>query len=203
VPLLGQVAHGKTVQLLSERKEITVPRTTLAHYVGTYELAPGFNMSITLEGDQLLGQMSGQEKLPIFAESETIFFPKPIDAKIEFHINAAGEATSLTLHQDGRDAPAPRISATVVEHKEVPMSAETLSAYPGDYVGTGSFSITLENGRLMAQIPGQPKFEMFAEAPDKFFLKVVDAQFEFIREEGKVKALLFHQGPANMRAERQ
>jgi CubicO group peptidase (beta-lactamase class C family) len=203
VPLLSQVAHGKTVQLLSERKEVSVPRTTLARYVGTYELAPGFNMSIALEGDRLLSQMSGQEKLPIFAESETMFFPKAVDAKIEFHLNASGEVASLTLHQDGRDAPAPRISATVQEHKEVPMSAEMLAAYPGNYVGRGGFSITLENGRLMGQIPGQPKFEMFAEAPDKFFLKVVDAQFEFIREEGKVKALLFRQGPANMRAERQ
>ncbi len=203
VAQLGQVAGGKAVQLVSERRQITVPHATLARYVGTYEMAPGRNMSITLDGEQLLTQLSGQQKLQVFAESETLFFLKVVDAQLEFNVSAAGEVASVTLHQGGRDIPLRRISSTVTERKEVTLAADVLAAYPGTYAGQATFIITLENGHLMGQLVPQPKIELFAEAQDKFFLKVVDAQIEFVREAGKVRALILHQGPANMRAERQ
>jgi CubicO group peptidase (beta-lactamase class C family) len=47
---LAAIAHGETVELPSERKEITVAPTVLEQYVGTYELTPKLNMMITLEG---------------------------------------------------------------------------------------------------------------------------------------------------------
>jgi len=41
-----------------ERQAISVPRTTLETYVGTYEFEnrPGRGLIVTLEGDQLIGQ---------------------------------------------------------------------------------------------------------------------------------------------------
>jgi hypothetical protein len=60
----------------TDRREITVSSSILSKYVGTYQMAPGVNMMITLAGDQLTSQMSGQGKVPLFAESETMFFPK-------------------------------------------------------------------------------------------------------------------------------
>ena len=78
----------------------------------------------------------------------------------------------------------------------------TIAVYPGTYAGTPlSFTVTSEDGHMMVQPTGQQKIEMFAEAEDKFFLKLVDAQIEFVREAGKVKALILK--PMNMRAERQ
>jgi hypothetical protein len=47
--------------------------------------------------------MTGQGKVPLFAESETMFFPKGINAEIEFPKDAKGPAVQLTLHQNGRD----------------------------------------------------------------------------------------------------
>ena len=58
------------------KKEITVSPQILAKYVGTYELQPGFDLVITLEGDQLVTQATGQAKIPVFAESETKFFAR-------------------------------------------------------------------------------------------------------------------------------
>jgi len=102
---LTAVAHGEKVELPSERKEIVVSPTILATYVGTYELAPTFSIVITLENGQLMEQATGQPKFPIFAESETMFFLKVVDARVEFFKNDKGEVTHLVLHQGGRDTP--------------------------------------------------------------------------------------------------
>jgi CubicO group peptidase (beta-lactamase class C family) len=68
---LADLAHGGVVPLTSERKEITLPVATLSKYVGTYELQPGVDMMIRLDGDHLTTQLTGQQQFPIFAESET------------------------------------------------------------------------------------------------------------------------------------
>jgi len=101
---LGAVMHGDMVTLSSERKEITLPSATLSKYVGAYELAPGAVMTVTIEGERLMAQLTGQGKLPIFPQSETLFFLKAVDAQIEF----AADAGSLVLHQNGRDQKASR-----------------------------------------------------------------------------------------------
>jgi len=100
---LGKVAHGEKVVLPTERKEIKVSPDTLKQYVGTYELTPKFSLAITLEDGQLISQGTNQEKVPMFAESETMFFLKLVDAQIEFVKNEKGEVTNMVLHQNGRD----------------------------------------------------------------------------------------------------
>jgi CubicO group peptidase (beta-lactamase class C family) len=101
---LGGLMHGETVTLMSERKEITLPAAAFSKYVGTYELTPTVTMTITLDGDHLMGQLTGQPKYQIFPQSETMFFLKVVDAQIEF----AADGSSLVLHQNGRDTKAPR-----------------------------------------------------------------------------------------------
>jgi len=100
---LAKVALGEKVVLPTERKEITLSPEILKQYVGTYELAPNFSLAITLENGQLVSQGTNQGKAPMFAESETMFFLKLVDAQIEFVKNEKGEVTNLVLHQNGRD----------------------------------------------------------------------------------------------------
>jgi CubicO group peptidase (beta-lactamase class C family) len=100
---LAKVALGEKVVLPTERKEITVSPEILKQYVGTYELTPNFSLAITLENGQLVSQGTNQGKVPMFAESETMFFVKLVDAEIEFVKNEKGEVTNLVLHQNGRD----------------------------------------------------------------------------------------------------
>jgi CubicO group peptidase (beta-lactamase class C family) len=101
---LGALMHGEAVTLTAERKVITVPAGTLAKYAGAYELAPNAVMTITLEGESLMAQLTGQGRLPIFPQSETLFFLKAVDAQIEF----AADGSSLVLHQNGRSTKAAR-----------------------------------------------------------------------------------------------
>jgi CubicO group peptidase (beta-lactamase class C family) len=105
---LAAVAHGETVVLPTERREIAVDPKILAGYVGSYQLAPDFALVVTLEDGHLITQATGQPKIPIFAESSTRFFPKVVDAEIEFTKDKSGTVTGLILHQGGRDMPAPR-----------------------------------------------------------------------------------------------
>lgn len=100
---LGDIVHGVKAIPVSERKEITVSPKILVAYAGTYELTANVSMEITLEGDHLMAQVTGQQKFNLFAESETSFFVKLVDAQIEFVKDAQGRVTHLILHQGGRD----------------------------------------------------------------------------------------------------
>jgi CubicO group peptidase (beta-lactamase class C family) len=155
---LATLAHGGAVQLTTERKEITVPRETLARYVGTYELSPEIKIMVTLDGDQLMTQLSGQRKFEAFAESETEFFLKVVDAQFEFVKDDEGAVTAVTLHQNGRDQTAKRISGTVAEKQEVAVAPEILQTYVGSYeLRPGvDMVLTLEDGKLITQLGAQP-----------------------------------------------
>ena len=83
------------------------------------------------------------------------------------------------------------------ERKAVAVSPEILRQYAGTYELHPGFNIvvTLEENQLMEQATGQKKFPLFAESENKFFLKVVDAQLEFVRDrKGTVSSLILHQG---------
>ena len=99
---LGAIAHGESVTLTSERKEIAVPAATLAKYAGVYDMLPAATMTITQEGARLFGQLTGQPRLELFAESETAFFIKPVEAQLDF-FTETGAVTHLVLHQNGQD----------------------------------------------------------------------------------------------------
>jgi CubicO group peptidase (beta-lactamase class C family) len=194
---LGAVARGEEVLLPSERKEITVPAEILPQYVGTYELRPGFNIMITLEGNQLMSQASGQGKAPIFPESETKFFYKVVDAVIEFFKDESGKVTHLILYQNGTDNKAVKTSDTVLERKEIALSNDILSQYVGTYELQPGFDlvITLEGDQLISQATGQGKVPIFAETETKFFPKVIDATIEFFKDDkGAVSHLILSQG---------
>jgi len=85
------------------RQEITLDPAVLDRYVGDYELAPSFHIVITREGAALFGQATDQPKFPLFAESETTFFLKVVDAQVTFVKDASSAVTTLVLHQNGQD----------------------------------------------------------------------------------------------------
>src|SRR5215469_8770172 len=200
---LAAVMHGEKVELPSERKEITLAPSVLAAYVGTYQMANGMLAYVRLEGDHLTGQLSGQGRLPLFAESETAFFAKAVDATAEFTRNGQGAVAGFVLHQGGRDLTAERKSGEVAERKEITVPAEALAKYVGQYEMRPGFNMTIkqEANGLTTQMPNQPAFPIFAESEDHFFLKIVDAQLEFQKDaSGKVNAVVLKQGALNQRA---
>jgi CubicO group peptidase (beta-lactamase class C family) len=93
--------------------------------------------------------------------------------------------------------PAPRGYRPPVERTEITVAESVLRSYVGEYQLTPqlSITITLEDGRLQALPTGQSKATLFAEAQDKFFLRVVNAQVTFTKApSGEVTGLILHQG---------
>jgi D-alanyl-D-alanine-carboxypeptidase/D-alanyl-D-alanine-endopeptidase len=102
IPLTPPAAGG--------RAEVSVPAEVIASYVGVYALdtMPTFKLTVTLEGGQLHMQATGQQKFPVFAESQTKFFLKIVDAQVSFVTAADGKPAHLILHQGGMDQRATR-----------------------------------------------------------------------------------------------
>lgn len=93
----------------AEHKEVVVDPRLLDGYVGSYQLAPNFTITITREGNQLFLQATGQSKFEIFPEGEKDYFLKVVDAQITFVTDRQGHATELILHQNGLDQHAKRV----------------------------------------------------------------------------------------------
>lgn len=79
--------------------EVALDSTLVERYVGEYELAPTFHLTVTREGARLFAQATGQSRFPIFAESDSTFFYKVVDAQITFRPDG------LVLHQNGQHLP--------------------------------------------------------------------------------------------------
>jgi len=89
---------------LSKRRiEVAVDSTVLMRYVGKYELAPTFQVEVTREAARLFVQATAQPRFPIFAESDSTFFLRVVDAQITF------SRDGMTLHQNGQNIPGRRI----------------------------------------------------------------------------------------------
>jgi CubicO group peptidase (beta-lactamase class C family) len=102
--------YGKTDRPLpAARREIALAPALLARYSGEYELMPGFSIVIAVEGGHLMGQATGQPKVELFAESETDFFIKVVDAQVIFGLGPSGQVTGLTLCQGGQRLPGKKI----------------------------------------------------------------------------------------------
>jgi hypothetical protein len=85
-----------------ERKEVKVTDKVLKTYVGEYEMGPGRTLAITLENGSLWGQPTDQQKRQLFAESNTKFFLKDLDAQVAFQKDAKGNVVGLVMDQAGR-----------------------------------------------------------------------------------------------------
>jgi CubicO group peptidase (beta-lactamase class C family) len=85
------------------RIAVKVDAAVLARYVGTYKIGPDFDLVVTLEGKQLMGQGSGQPAFPIFPESPAKFFLTVVDAEVEFFADEKGQISYMMLHQGGQE----------------------------------------------------------------------------------------------------
>jgi D-alanyl-D-alanine carboxypeptidase len=91
------------------RQAVKIDPAIYDAYAGEYELAPGFILTITREGDRLMTQATGQAKVEVFPASETEFFLTVVEASLTFVKGASGTVDRLVLHQGGRDLTAKRL----------------------------------------------------------------------------------------------
>ena len=103
--------------------EINIDPKLLDNYTGRYEVTPNLILEITRDGDRLFAQAFVQfphnrsgdplaaPMFELFAEGGKNFFARVTDKQIVFETGSEGRATSLILHQAGREPmPAARLS---------------------------------------------------------------------------------------------
>ncbi len=85
------------------------------------------------------------------------------------------------------------------ERKAITLSGEMLAKYVGVYelAPKVTIAVTLDGGRLWAQLTGQGRNEVFPQSQTLFFLKVVDAQLEFTPDGSSV---VLHQNGRSQKA---
>lgn len=93
----------RTDKEIQKTEYIELEEALLQKYVGKYQLAPGFIISITKEGNQMFAQATGQPKLEIKAYEKHKFELMNVDAKLIFNLDEEGIVQSLTLLQNGEN----------------------------------------------------------------------------------------------------
>ena len=103
--IVRHVLLGTPVASIVARTEVPLPAGVLGSYVGRYQLAPTFVLTVTHENGVLFAQATGQPKFRVYAEARDRFFYKVVDAQLEFTRNAGGAVESVTLVQGGARTP--------------------------------------------------------------------------------------------------
>ncbi len=118
----GETTHLVTTQSNGEDRNARISKTlpvlpaafklsaaAFDVYVGKYALSPEFIITVTREGEHFYAQATGQGKNEIFAETESRFYLKVVNAKLQFDKDADGKITQLILLQGGREQQGKRL----------------------------------------------------------------------------------------------
>lgn len=169
----------------SDRPEVRLEAAILDRYVGFYEFAGQAVMTISREGDQLMSRLTGQHGVPLFAESNTKFFAKLVDAQITFVTDASGVAGSLVLHQGGSDVPMNRIDAAAAQRIEDAV-AEKLKSQSASSASEPALR------RLIAGLrAGDPNYQEMAAPLAEATRAQLPLLLEQLREAGAVQSIGF------------
>jgi CubicO group peptidase (beta-lactamase class C family) len=79
----------------------------------------------------------------------------------------------------------------------VEVDPAVLQKYAGSYQVSADMTVTItaEAGHLLAELPGQPKFELFPTSETEFFAKIADVKLHFeVGADGAVTELVIHEG---------
>jgi hypothetical protein len=91
------------------REFVHIEPDVLANYVGRYQFAPEFVLTVTQRDVGLFAQLPKAPELPVYPESERKFFYEAADAQITFVKDGSGRPTGLVFQHDGRDLRAQRV----------------------------------------------------------------------------------------------
>jgi CubicO group peptidase (beta-lactamase class C family)/uncharacterized protein YneR len=187
---------------VEEQKEptaIVVTEKQLDEYTGVYKIKEGDERIVTRDGTQLYFQRSGGSKNLVFAYEADAFFLKASPSKVKFIRGENGAVQKLEIN--GRDFVNPIGLKTEKplpkDRIAVKIKPEIFDAYVGQYELTPGFVLTMrrEGKNFFSQATGQQSFEIFPESETRFFLKAIDAELEFNKDNtGNVTSVTLFQG---------
>jgi serine-type D-Ala-D-Ala carboxypeptidase/endopeptidase len=188
-------------------REVTLAPGALDEYIGRYALTPQAAFTVARDGTSISATLPGQNPTSLLAYQPDRFFAKGVDAQVSFE-RRDGRVVALTLHQGGQHLRARRLGSDgqpIDQPGELQLSPEELDAYVGRYQLNPQqvCTITRDGTRLSVQVGRQPRLPIYAEGPDNFSYRVIEARIEFERDaQGAVTALTFRQNGGALRAPR-
>ena len=184
---------------------ITMNEQQLKEYVAVYEYEDGATRTITQEGNQLYSQISGSSRFEIFPYAADKFFIKGSFLRLTFQRDNMNQIGSVLSENRSDERVAKRTDKEIVEQKEIVLDAKTFERFVGDYALAPDFKITVfvKDDKLYGQATGQSPFQLYPKSELTFFLKVVDAEIDFIESDnGEITSLILHQGGQDMPGEK-
>ena len=90
-------------------EEVVISSEILKTYVGKYQLAPDFFITISTNDGRLFLQATNQSKFEIYPSEVNQFYLKVVEAKVEFKPNKEGKIDQMILFQNGQVLPGQRV----------------------------------------------------------------------------------------------
>lgn len=144
----------------TEGKEVSVDPSILERYTGSFQLRPGWLLTITLENGQLTTQATGEAKFEMTPHSDTTFFVETYRSPVTFVRDKDGNVNQLKYRG---------IRAEQVE----PFTPilEKLKEFTGDYyseeLGT-TYTIAVEDSQLVARHRRNDDVPLYPTVADQF-----------------------------------
>ena len=192
-------------QPLSDPKAIAMTEEQLQEYVAVYEYEDGATRTITLENGQLYSQISGSTRYEIFPFAADKFFIKDSFLRLTFQRDNMNQIGSVLSENRSDKKVAKRTDKAPEVKQEIDLDTEQLQRFIGEYKLAPDFSITitLSEGKLYGKGTGQSPFQLYPKSEYTFFLKVVDAEIDFIPSAtGEIDSMILHQGGQDIPGEK-
>ncbi len=206
---LMAIALGLPYDVPVNKTPAPVDTASYQDYVGAYDLGNGQYRMITSENGKLYSQRSGGTQSQIYPESADKFYYEQNHATtVTFVRDDAGKVVAHSIHQEGTDLrhekmTAEQTAAILAKTAAIKVDPAIFDRYVGEYQLSPVFSVTIERkeDRIFAQATGQQQFEIFPKSETRYFLKVVDADIEFVMgADGKAESLILFQAGMEQKA---
>lgn len=189
------------------KQPIPVDEATLKSYEGVYRVDDNATRVLRVVDGKLTSQRTGG---PVFTlipvARDTFAFEEGFTRLlIERDNDGAISAMRLFPEDEGEGQLAPRTDDPMpAARTELELPRDAKERLVGEYRHQGmTMTIALDGDVLTTQLTGQAAHPIFAESPNRFFLKVVEATLEFAPEQGTPATLTLRQGPAVIEFTRQ
>ncbi len=98
-----QIVAAQVLRYYEDPAPGKVEPARYAQYVGTYELAPGVQLTVTTDGKQLYRQRGDRPKETLIPEATDIFFRQGVEGRILFRAGAGGKVDALIDRRNNED----------------------------------------------------------------------------------------------------
>lgn len=190
----------RTLGLPTEKpKPVLLPAATLDEYVGVYRIADDDRRIVRRAGDRLTIERTGGSRSELQAAARDHFVYPNGESELRFLRDAPGTVTAQQyIPRFGPIRVSEKTADPIPADKQaVRVDPKVFDAYLGTYELTPSLAIVVsrDGDRLIGSPSGQKPVELHPLSETRFFIKEVDAEVEFVRDEtGKVGKLVLYQG---------